>query len=95
MIVFFIFYGTIEVALTFNNIPTLLVRAEKFVSTQQRPNWFWDPHSLLCNGYRRFSLRGYSGRGVKLTTSIYHRGQEWWSYNSTTPYVLMAWCLIN
>jgi hypothetical protein len=28
-------------------------------------------------------------------TSIYRRGQEWWSYTSTLPYVLMTWCLFN
>jgi hypothetical protein len=27
--------------------------------------------------------------------SIYCRGQEWWSYISTSPYVFMVWCLIN
>jgi hypothetical protein len=28
-------------------------------------------------------------------TSIYFRGQEWWIYTSTPPYIFMARCLIN
>jgi hypothetical protein len=34
--------------------------------------------------------------GVKLTTHVHQcRGQEWWTYTSTHPYVFMPWCLIN
>jgi hypothetical protein len=37
-----------------------------------------------------------SGRGMKLTTYFHLvRGQEWWSYTSTLPYVFMAWYLIK
>jgi hypothetical protein len=28
-------------------------------------------------------------------TSVLCRSQEWWTYNSTLPYVFMAWCLIK
>jgi hypothetical protein len=28
-------------------------------------------------------------------TSIWYRGQEWWSYTSTLPYVSVDWCLIK
>jgi hypothetical protein len=28
-------------------------------------------------------------------TSIWYWGQEWWNYTSTSPYVFMAWYLIN
>jgi hypothetical protein len=55
MIVVFIFYGVAEAAVNFIDIPTLLVRAKLFFSTQQRPGWLWDPPRVLSNGYRRFS----------------------------------------
>jgi hypothetical protein len=32
--------------------------------------------------------------GLSLT-SIQWRGNEWWSYTSTPPYVFIEWCLIN
>jgi hypothetical protein len=37
----------------------------KIFSFPCRPDWFWGPPSLVSKGYR-----GYSGRGVKLTTHL-------------------------
>jgi hypothetical protein len=45
----------------------------RIFSFPQLPDWLWDPPSLLCllyNGYWGLFLRGYSGRGVKLTTHL-------------------------
>jgi hypothetical protein len=38
--------------------------------------------------------RGKSA-GREADTSIYSRGQEWWSYTATPSYIFMAWYLIN
>jgi hypothetical protein len=48
----------------------------------------WVPRALFA---------GVKAAGVwsRPLISIYCRGQEWWSYISTPPYVLMAWCLVN
>jgi hypothetical protein len=34
------------------------------------------------------------GPGGKADHFIWCRGQEWWSYTSTPPYVFMTWCLL-
>jgi hypothetical protein len=39
---------------------------------------------------------GQNGRGVKLTIHLHLvTRSKWWRYNSTPPYVVTAWCLIN
>jgi hypothetical protein len=43
----------------------------RFLSSPQRPDRFWGSPSLLSNGYRGLFSRGYSGRGVKLTTHLH------------------------
>jgi hypothetical protein len=67
----------------------------RFFSSPQDPDRLWGPPRLF-NGYQRFFLRvNMAGAWRWLLTSIYCRGQEWWSYNSTPPYVFMACCLIK
>jgi hypothetical protein len=41
--------------------------------------------------------RGYSGRGVKLTTHLHlvSRSKNSWGYTSTPQYTLMAWCSVK
>jgi hypothetical protein len=51
---------------------------------------------LLNNGYRWWFLQSKVAEAWSWpVTSIYCRGQEWWSYTSVAPHVFMAWCLIN
>jgi hypothetical protein len=42
----------------------------RIFSSSCGPDRFWGPPSLLSNGYRRLFPRGYSGRGLKLTTHL-------------------------
>jgi hypothetical protein len=42
----------------------------RIFSSPHRPDRFWGPPSLLSNGYRELFPRGYSGRGVKLTSHL-------------------------
>jgi hypothetical protein len=44
--------------------------ASRILSSPRRPDRLWDPPGLLANGYRGLFLKGYSGRGVKLTTHL-------------------------
>jgi hypothetical protein len=44
----------------------IFVEAKVFSSEYQ----FWSPQSFLSNEYRSIFHRGYSGRGVKLTTNL-------------------------
>jgi hypothetical protein len=40
--------------------------------------------------------RGLSGRGIKLTAHLnLVGGQEWRSYTYASPYLLIAWCLVD
>jgi hypothetical protein len=59
-------------------------RGKRFLSAPQRPDRLQGPPSRSSTGYR-----GYTG--VKWPG----RGQEWWNYTSTPPYVFMEWCLIK
>jgi hypothetical protein len=43
----------------------------KIFPSAQLPGQNWDPLSLLSNEHRGLFPRGYSGRGVKLTTHIH------------------------
>jgi hypothetical protein len=48
------------------------------------------------NGYRGSFPRDKASRAWSWPlVSIECRGQEWWIYTSTTPYVFMVWCLSN
>jgi len=46
-------------------------RGMRFFSPQKRPERLWGPPSLLLSVYGDFFHRGYSVRGVKLTTDLY------------------------
>jgi hypothetical protein len=46
-------------------------RGKKFFFTPQRPDWLWDPPSLLYNWYRGHVPQGYSGLMMKLTTNLH------------------------
>jgi len=52
---------------------------------------------LLFNGYRKFFLPGVerSGREVGQSHPSSAEVKNVWSYTSTPPYVLMAWCLVK
>jgi hypothetical protein len=43
----------------------------KFVSSPSRPGRFWEPPSLLSNGYLGLFLREQNGRGVTVTPRIH------------------------
>jgi hypothetical protein len=71
------------------------VRSRNSFSSQS-PDRFWGPLSLLSSSYRDYILRGKAaGTWIVPLTSILYRGKEKWSYTSTPPYTVMAWCLIN
>jgi hypothetical protein len=62
----------------------------RIFSSPCRPDRLWDPPNLLCNGYRGLCPRGWSGRGVKLTTPASAEVTKMWIYTSTPPYAFMA-----
>ena len=57
-----------------------------FVSSTQRPDWFWDPLSALYCLPGPLSP-GYSDRVVKLAILIYRCGRNEWSIPPTPPLV--------
>jgi len=59
-------------------------------SLQSRLDRLWGPSRLLSEGYWLFCPRGYSVRGVKLTTHLHVKNV--WSYTSTPQYAFMEWC---
>jgi hypothetical protein len=63
-------------------------RGKRYFSSPQRPDRLWGPPG---------SFPGVKAAGVRSSAPTSHqvRGQEWWSYTSTPPYVFLAWCLIN
>jgi hypothetical protein len=58
-------------------------RAKAFFSPPLRPHRICGPPNILSNGYRVLFTRGYGGWSVKLTTTVYCRGQETCVYAST------------
>jgi hypothetical protein len=66
-------------------------RGKKFLSSPQRPDWLWDQHGLLCNGYRGALSPGVNRPGREADHSPpSNGGQEWWKYTSIPPYVSTA-----
>jgi hypothetical protein len=63
----------------------------RFLSSPQRPDRLWGPASLYSTGaVGSFPEGKAAGEWIWPFTSIYCRGQQWWSYTFKPPYVFMA-----
>jgi hypothetical protein len=51
--------------------PGLIPGTARFFFSQQRPDRFWGPLSLLANGFRELFPWRYRCRSVKLTTHLH------------------------
>jgi hypothetical protein len=69
----------------------------EFFSSTPCADRLWGPPCLLSNGYWGLFPRGYSGRGMKLTTHLHlvPGSKNAWSYTSIPQYIFMAWCLVK
>jgi hypothetical protein len=68
----------------------------KFFFSLQRPDWLWDPPSLLPNGYRSSFPGSKVARSVKLTIRLHlvpMSGMLELYFHSS--YIFTAWSLIN
>jgi len=45
--------------------------SSSFFSVPSRPDWLWDPPSLLTNGYQELFPVGQNGQVMKLTTHLH------------------------
>jgi hypothetical protein len=69
-------------------------RNEIFFSSPPRPDRDWGPPSLLASGYQGIITSGVERPEREDVSSPPSSAEvkSAWSYNSTLPYVFMAWC---
>jgi hypothetical protein len=68
----------------------------EFFSSPPLSDRLWGPPSFLSSGYQRLFRRGYSGRGVKLTTHLHlvPRLRMRRAIHPHPQYVFIVWCLV-